>query len=84
MRFVLVGISVCLAWVAAWRCMSVDSQHPQDSKASTEAEQSKSSSVQHCTSLQELLSWRTLLDMFTGKYIYNHFTGRGTAVVKAS
>jgi hypothetical protein len=83
MRFVLVGISVCLAWVAAWRCMSVDKPDPQDSKASTEAEQCKSSSL-HCNSLQDLMTWRTLLDMFTGRYIYNHFTGRGAAVVKAS
>lgn len=64
--------------------MSADSKHPQDSMASTEGEQSQSSSIQHCTSLQELLSWRTLLDMFTGRYIYNHFTGRGANVVNAS
>lgn len=33
--------------------------------------------------LSELLSWSTLLDMFTGRYIYNYCTGRGTSVVKA-
>lgn len=47
--------------------------------------QSSSSSKQHAGALQELLSWSTLLDMFTGRYLYNYCTGRGGAnMVKAS
>jgi hypothetical protein len=50
-----------------------------------EGRSSSSSSKQRAGALQELLSWSTLLDMFTGRYLYNYCTGRGGAtIVKAS
>lgn len=64
--------------------MSNGSQEPDDSRTAAEGKQSANSSTQHPGPLQELLSWRTLLDMFTGKYIYNYYTGRSANVVKAS
>lgn len=88
MRFVLVGISLCLAWIAAWRCMSTSSSDSQQQQAE-EQHGSHSSSRQRkgdsSSSTAELhMSWSTVLDMFTGRYIYNYCTGRGANVVKAS
>lgn len=90
MRFVLVGVSVCLAWIAAWRCMSSPDEAEQHGSAGG-SKQGRlknahgSSSKQHAGALQDLLSWSTLLDMFTGRYLYNYCTGRGSAsMVKAS
>jgi len=86
MRFVLVGVSVCLAWIAAWRCMASE-DHKQEQESSMQAGQQRQaacSSKRAAAALQGLLSWSTLLDMFTGKYIYNYCTGKGAHVVKAS
>jgi hypothetical protein len=77
MRFVLVGISVLLASLAAWRCMaepvSIDEQHQQQQQQ-LEGEHSRS-------------KWReaaaTVMDMFTGKYLYNYLCQRPTATFKA-
>lgn len=88
MRFVLVGISLCLAWIAAWRCMSSSSSDSQQQPAE-EQHGSDSSSRPRLkgspSSKAELhMSWSTVLDMFTGRYIYNYCTGRGANIVKAS
>jgi hypothetical protein len=88
MRFVLVGISVCLAWIAAWKMYASGSE--QQEQQGTHGEQAKQSGLSDSSSsrrsgpMQELLSWRTLLDMFTGRYIYNYCTGKEAHVVKAS
>lgn len=82
MRFVLVGISVCLAWIAAWRMYS-DQQQQHEEQEHAAGSSKRGSSTQPLGHLsKELLSWSTLLDMFTGKYIYNYC--KGTHVVKAS
>lgn len=94
MRFVLVGISVCLAWIAAWRLLSADDSHPQhqhgddgsgDASSTQQQQRHRQQSAKH-SPLQELFSWSTLLDMFTGKYIYNYCTAGSSrgSVVKAS
>lgn len=85
MRFVLVGVSVCLAWIAAWRCLASE-DHKQEQQSSMQAGQQGQAAgkSKQAAALQGLLSWSTLLDMFTGKYIYNYCTGKGAHVVKAS
>lgn len=87
MRFVLVGISVCLAWIAAWR-MYASGDHQQEEQQQHGEQQEHapggSSKRGSSTHVQELLTWRTLLDMFTGRYIYNYYTGKAAHVVKAS
>lgn len=64
MRFVLVGISICLAWLAAWRCMAEPEQQ----------------GGQQGSTQQKRWRWQeagsTLLDMFTGKYLYNYLCQR--------
>jgi hypothetical protein len=81
MRFVLVGISLCLAWIAACRCMS-SSQEPAEEQQHGSSSRPQSKGVSSEPGPQ--LSWSTVLDMFTGRYIYNYCTGRGAHVVKAS
>lgn len=86
MRFVLVGISLCLAWIAAWRCMSSSSsdsqQQAEEQHGSDNSSRPRSKGGSSKAELQ--MSWSTVLDMFTGRYIYNYCTGRGANVVKAS
>jgi hypothetical protein len=87
MRFVLVGISVCLAWIAAWKMYASESE--QQEQQATRGEQAKQPGLSDSSSrrsgpMQELLSWKTLLDMFTGRYIYNYCAGKEAHVVKAS
>lgn len=78
MRFVLVGISMVLASLAAWRCMAEpvsiheQQQHQQQQQVEDKGSRGK---------------WReaasTLLDMFTGRYLYNYVCHRPTATLKA-
>jgi hypothetical protein len=76
MRFVLVGISVLLASLAAWRCMaepaSIHDQQQQQQQLGDKQSRSK---------------WReaaaTMMDMFTGKYLYNYLCQRPSASLKA-
>lgn len=75
MRFILVGISVILASLAAWRCMA--------EPAIPEQEQQQ----QHLDDKQSRSKWReaalTVMDMFTGKYLYNYMCQRPSGSLKA-
>jgi hypothetical protein len=76
MRFVLVGISVLLASLAAWRCMA-------EPVSIREQEQQQ----QQLGDKQSRSRWReaalTLADMFTGKYLYSYLCQRPSASLKA-
>lgn len=69
MRFVLVGISLVLAWFAWWRSSS--SAHD----AEEDGQQQRQEQQHH----KQLSSWRQrgllLLDMFSGKYLYTYVRG---------
>lgn len=71
MRFVLVGVSLALAWIAAWRCMTSEeggqAQQQQQQRAAAAGEKGSG-----CGDGRWRRGAATLLDMFTGRYIYNY------------
>jgi hypothetical protein len=73
MRFVLVGISLVLAWFAWWRNSSSTDVAEQDGHGQQRQQQQQ----QHQKQLPS--SWRErgllLLDMFSGKYLYTYVRG---------
>lgn len=80
MRFVLVGISLMLAGLAWWRCGSLEPGLGDEGQAGAAEQQrarrraSSNSSGQPpggTTWKQAQAAGRTLLDMFTGRYLYS-------------
>lgn len=77
MRFVLVAISVCIASFAWWRCSSsteADASH--DTQADFKQQQQQQQRRGQLSAKQawpsRARSWLvTLLDMLSGRYIYN-------------
>lgn len=72
MRFVLVGISLVLAWFAWWRSSSSAHAAEEDGHGQQQRQEQ-----QHHQQLSS--SWRQrgllLLDMFSGKYLYTYVRG---------
>ena len=70
MRFVLVGISICLAALAWWRFGNEDSLLSSgDAGDRQQARQPGETSAGWRAQAHK--AGRTVLDMFTGRYIYN-------------
>jgi len=68
MRFVLLGVSIAIAWLAWWKCESSGSQLS-ITKDASESEQT------------QISPWRQrgtlLVEMMSGKYLYNYVKSRG-------
>jgi hypothetical protein len=67
MRFVLLGVSVAIAWLAWWKCDAAPTISQKDDSSSTDAKKASS-------------WWQqggTVVDMMSGRYIYNYVRSRG-------
>lgn len=65
MRFILLGVSLVIAWFAYWQCSKATQA------ASMEAQKEQQLSHQQCSGARLKQAALTLLDMFSGKYLYN-------------
>lgn len=83
MRFVLVGISLCLAWLAAWRCLSSEQSAAAEQEQQLSSKQGSRQWQERLNMVLAPLHWSSLLDMFTGRYIYKYCTAGHAPVMMA-
>jgi len=67
MRFVLLGVSVAIAWLAWWKCETAPTVSQKHESSSPEGKQTSS----------WLQRGGTVVDMLSGKYLYNYVKSRG-------
>ena len=80
MRFVLVGVSMLIMSIGLWRCMR-EEEKEQQQQHDKQRQQHNNGGQMRSRALA--LSWqemgKTLLDMFTGRYLFDYFSS-GRAV----